>query len=198
MPKKPKQITAIYERISTSQQKHDSQDLPLKRYCRSKGIRCDQYRMYKDVGSGKNNKRPELARLMKHVQQGKIKRLVVYSLQRLSRSLLDGTKLLTTLLEHDVEIISLSEKLELKGPSGRLVLHVLLSIYQYQREFQNEMIVNGIAARRKAGKPIGRPKNIKRLARILKMRDKGLSAIEIAEKLGTTRSNVYGLLKRAS
>lgn len=124
--------------------------------------------------------------------------IVVYSLQRLSRSLLDGVKILTTLLENDVEVVSLSENLELKGPSGRLVCHVLLSIYQWQREFQNESIKNGIEARRKSGKPIGRPRNNRRLTQIRKWHTKGMSAIEIAERLGCTRANVYVALKKTA
>ena len=193
-----KQITAIYERVSTSQQKHDSQDLPLKRWCRAHNIKYDQYRYYKDKASGKDSHRPELQRLLNHVQQGKVKMIVVFSLQRLSRSLLDGVKILTTLLEHDVEIVSLSENLELKGASGRLVLHVLLSIYEYQRSFQITMIKNGIEARRKSGKPIGRPRNNRRLTQIRKWHTKGMTAIEIAERLGCSRANVYVALKKTA
>lgn len=191
-------IVAIYERVSTTHQRHDAQDLPLKRWCRSHGIRCHQYRMYKDVGSGKDSHRPELQRLLRHVQDGKVKMIVVFSLQRLSRSLLDGVKILTTLLENNVEVISLSENLELKGPSGRLVCHVLLSIYEWQREFQNESIKNGIAARRKQGKPIGRPRNNRRLTQIRKWHTKGMTAIDIAERLGCTRANVYVALKKTA
>lgn len=198
MPKKLKQITAIYERVSTSSQKHDSQDLPLKRWCRAHNIKCHQYRMYKDKASGKDSHRPELQRLLKHVQDGKVKMIVVFSLQRLSRSLLDGVKILTLLLENDVEIVSLSENLELKGASGRLVLHVLLSIYEYQRSFQITMIKHGIDARRKAGKPIGRPRNSRRLTQIRKWSDKGMSAIDISERLKCTRANIYVALKKTA
>lgn len=191
-----KQFTGIYERVSTKDQSFAMQHLQLQRWCKAHSIPCSKYKWYRDKASGKNSHRPELQRLLRHVQQGRVKTLVIYSLQRLSRSLLDGVKLLTTLLENDVEVVSLSEKLELKGCSGRLVLHVLLSIYQYQREFQNEMIRNGVEARRKAGKPIGRPRNDKRLLKIRKWRDKGLSAVEISSRLGCSRANVYALLQR--
>ena len=198
MPKKPNQITAIYERVSTSNQRHDAQDLPLKRWCRQRNIKCNQYRMYKDKASGKDSHRPELQRLLKHVEDGKVKMIVVYSLQRLSRSLLDGVKILTALLENDVRIVSLSENIDLSGPSGRLVCHVMLSIYQWQREFQNISIRNGIDARRKAGKPIGRPRNNRRLTQIRRWHTKGMTAIEIAERLGCTRANVYVALNKTS
>ena len=97
-----------------------------------------------------------------------------------------------------MEVVSLSESLELKGPSGRLVLHVLLSIYQYQREFQNEMIRNGVQARRKAGLPIGRPRNERKLAKIRKMRLSGESVQDIAEKIGCSRTNIYRALEKTA
>ncbi len=124
--------------------------------------------------------------------------IIPYSLQRLSRSLVDGIKVLHKLLEHDVRIVSLSESIDLSGPSGRLVSHVLLSIYQWQREFQNECIKHGIEARRQQGKPIGRPRNNRRLTQIRKWSDKGMTAIDIAERLGCTRANVYVALKKTS
>ena len=198
MPKKPSQSVALYERISTKDQKFASQHLQIQRYCKSHRIPCNQYRWYRDKKSGKNNERDGLQRMLKHVEKGKISTVVVYSLQRLSRSLLDGISVLQKLLDHNVRIISLSESIDLKGPSGRLVSNVLLSIFQFQREFQNEMIVNGIEARRKQGLPIGRPVDHKRRKRIQRLSDEGWTAQEIADKLKCTRQNIYKLLKSSS
>src|SRR6266567_9533738 len=77
--------TAIYVRVSTEGQRTDSQEQELRRYCRHRGWKNPV--VYADKISGARSSRPELNRVMQDIRGGRVRRLVVYKLDRLGRSL---------------------------------------------------------------------------------------------------------------
>ena len=111
---------------------------------------------YDDGGfSGGNADRPALQRLLEDIKAGKIDCVVVYKVDRLSRSLLNFARIMGTFDEHSVAFVSVTQQFNTSTPMGRLVLNVLLSFAQFERELIAERIRDKIAAQRRRGKWAG-------------------------------------------
>lgn len=130
---------AIYIRVSTDFQAEegysiDAQKEQLSAYCVSKGIK--NYEFYIDGGwSGSNIDRPEIQRLIKDVKEDKISQVVVYKLDRLSRSQKDTLYLIEDVFNpHGVDFVSLNESMDTSTPMGRLMLGILSAFAQLERE----------------------------------------------------------------
>jgi site-specific DNA recombinase len=108
---------------------------------------------YDDGGfTGSNMDRPALQRLLKDIQDKKIDCVIVYKVDRLSRSLLDFTRIVETFDEHGVSFVSVTQQFNTSTSMGRLVLNVLLSFAQFEREMISERIRDKVAASRRRGK----------------------------------------------
>ena len=107
---------------------------------------------YDDGGfTGGNTDRPALQRLLADIETGKIDCVVVYKVDRLSRSLLDFTRLLESFDTHQVAFVSVTQQFNTATSMGRLVLNVLLSFAQFEREIIGERTRDKIAAMRRKG-----------------------------------------------
>ena len=108
---------------------------------------------YDDGGfTGGNLERPALKRLMNDIEEGKIDCVVVYKVDRLSRSLLDFARLMETFDKHRIAFVSVTQQFNTASSMGRLVLNVLLSFAQFEREIISERTRDKIAAARRKGK----------------------------------------------
>ena len=108
---------------------------------------------YDDGGfTGGNMDRPAVKRLMADIQAGKVDCVVVYKVDRLSRSLLDFAKMMETFEKHRVAFVSVTQQFNTSASMGRLVLNVLLSFAQFEREIISERTRDKIAASRRKGK----------------------------------------------
>ncbi len=108
---------------------------------------------YDDGGfTGGNMDRPALRRLLADIEAGKIDCVVVYKVDRLSRSLLDFARLMEIFEKHHVSFVSVTQQFNTATSMGRLVLNVLLSFAQFEREIIGERIRDKIAATRRKGK----------------------------------------------
>jgi site-specific DNA recombinase len=111
---------------------------------------------YDDPGfTGGNMERPALHRLLADIRAGKVDCVVVYKVDRLSRSLLDFARLIETFEKHKVAFVSVTQQFNTANSMGRLVLNVLLSFAQFEREIIGERIRDKIAATKKKGKWAG-------------------------------------------
>jgi site-specific DNA recombinase len=111
---------------------------------------------YDDGGfTGGNTDRPALRRLLADVEAGRVDCVVVYKVDRLSRSLLDFAGLMRTFEEHGVSFVSVTQQFNTATSMGRLVLNVLLSFAQFEREIIAERTRDKIAATRRRGKWAG-------------------------------------------
>ena len=107
---------------------------------------------YNDGGySGGNLERPALKRLMADIEGRRIDIVVVYKIDRLTRSLMDFTKLIEVLDRNSVTFVSVTQAFNTTTSMGRLTLNVLLSFAQFEREVTGERIRDKIAASRKKG-----------------------------------------------
>jgi site-specific DNA recombinase len=108
---------------------------------------------YDDGGfSGGNIERPALKRLLADTEAGRIDCIVVYKVDRLSRSLLDFTRLMETLEKHNISFVSVTQQFNTTNSMGRLTLNILLSFAQFEREIISERTRDKIAATRRKGK----------------------------------------------
>lgn len=113
---------------------------------------------YKDKGySGKNTKRPEWQRMMRDVREGKISRIIVYRIDRFSRSLLDFSNAWEVMKEHGVDFISVNEKFDTSTPIGKAMLFILMVFAQLERETIAERVTDNYYARTKLGNWPGGP-----------------------------------------
>jgi site-specific DNA recombinase len=111
---------------------------------------------YDDGGfSGGNLERPALQRLMKDIQAGRVDCVVVYKVDRLSRSLLDFSRIMETFDQHKVSFVSVTQQFNTTHSMGRLTLNILLSFAQFEREIISERTRDKIAAARRKGKFAG-------------------------------------------
>ena len=111
---------------------------------------------YDDGGfTGANTDRPGLQQLICDIKQGLVNCVVVYKVDRLSRSLLDFSQLLEFFDKHSVSFVSVTQNFNTKTSMGRLTLNILLSFAQFEREIISERTRDKMGASRMKGKFIG-------------------------------------------
>ncbi len=111
---------------------------------------------YDDGGySGGNVERPALQRLLEDVRARKFDCIVVYKIDRLSRSLMDFAGIVQLLDQHEVTFVSTTQSFNTGSSMGRLTLHVLLSFAQFEREVGSERVRDKMSAARRHGKWVG-------------------------------------------
>jgi site-specific DNA recombinase len=155
---------AIYTRVSTDQgldqdfNSLDAQYDASQAYIRSQAhagwtlLRAK----YDDGGfSGGNTDRPALQRLLEDVGAGKVDVIVVYKVDRLTRSLADFAKLVELFDKHNVSFVSVTQQFNTTTSMGRLTLNMLLSFAQFEREVTSERIRDKITASKRKGLWVG-------------------------------------------
>ncbi|MFA5143254.1 MAG: recombinase family protein [Candidatus Omnitrophota bacterium] len=111
---------------------------------------------YDDGGyTGANTERPALRKLIADIKEGKINCVVVYKVDRLSRSLLDFVQLLELFEKNNVVFVSVTQAFNTNNSMGRLTLNILLSFAQFEREIISERVKDKMGAARKKGKWLG-------------------------------------------
>src|ERR1700691_2392621 len=155
---------AIYTRVSTDQGlEQDFNSLDAQREASEAYIKSqapEGWRLirdqYNDGGySGGSMERPALQKLLADVQARRIDVIVVYKVDRLTRSLADFAKLVELFDKHDVSFVSVTQSFNTTTSIGRLTLNVLLSFAQFEREVTSERIRDKIAASKKRGMWMG-------------------------------------------
>jgi site-specific DNA recombinase len=157
---------AIYTRVSTDQgldQEFNSLDAQYEAsstYIKSQahaGWTLIKAR-YDDGGySGGSTDRPDLQRLLDDIRARKVDVIVVYKVDRLTRSLADFAKLVELFDAQGVSFVSVTQQFNTTTSMGRLTLHVLLSFAQFEREVTSERIRDKIAASKRKGIWVGGP-----------------------------------------
>ena len=163
-PKQPTLRCAIYTRKSTQEgldqdfNTLDAQRESAEAYIASQkqeGWTCLSER-YDDGGfTGGNMQRPALKRLLEDINAGKIDCVVVYKVDRLSRSLLDFSRMIETFDKQNVSFVSVTQEFNTTSSMGRLTLNILLSFPQFEREIISERTRDKMGAARRKGKRLG-------------------------------------------
>jgi site-specific DNA recombinase len=119
---------------------------------RAEGWLCLPERFDDGGCTGANLDRPALQRLLAAIAAGQVDCVVVYKVDRLSRSLLDFARLMETFEKHQVAFVSVTQQFHTATSMGRLILNVLLSFAQFERELIAERTRDKVAATRRKGK----------------------------------------------
>lgn len=150
-------MVALYARVSTKEQAKegysiDEQIERLKKYCEAHG--CYDYMIFVDAGySGSNTNRPDLRKLIKEVKKGNLEKVIVYKLDRLSRSQKDTLELIEDVfLKNNVDFESMSERFDTSTSFGRAMVGILAVFAQLEREQIKERVAMGREARAKEGR----------------------------------------------
>jgi len=147
---------AIYARVSTLDQEPENQLQEVRRYVEARGWTA---REYVDRGvSGAKDRRPALDELIKDAKRRRFDVLVVWRLDRLGRNLRHLILLLDELHALGVAFVSLAEGIDATTPAGRLQLHVLGAIAEFERARIQERVRAGLARAKAQGKRLGRPR----------------------------------------
>lgn len=195
---KPKRV-AVYGRVSTGTQNHASQLREVRAYVRRRWPRAEVIE-YLDKASGARFSRGGLDTMMAEVRKGRIDVLAVYKLDRLGRSLQHLAQLIGELETHGTALVASSQRIDTSesNPAGRLQMHVLAAVAEFERSVIVERINAGLAAARDRGTKLGRPPTLDRhINSVAKLSRRGLSGRKIAAKLNIPEGSVFAVLKRA-
>jgi DNA invertase Pin-like site-specific DNA recombinase len=189
---------AAYIRVSTVGQNEEGQRKEIERWLAGNGH--SDVRWFVDKKSGDDLKRPAFDELQKAIFAGEIGTVVVYKLDRLSRSLRDGINTLGDWCEKEIRVVATSQQLDFNGSVGQLIASVLFAVAQMEQENRRERQAVGIEAARKRGKYPGRKPGTTKAkpTRALKLREKGLKPSEIASALGVSRNTVFRYFRDAA
>ena len=141
---------ALYGRQSIEKKDSISVESQLE-YCRYE-THGEPYVEYTDRGfSGKDTNRPGFEKMMIDITNGKIKRVIVYKLDRISRSILDFANMMEIFQKYHVEFVSSTEKFDTSTPIGRAMLNICIVFAQLERETIQKRVTDAYYARSKRG-----------------------------------------------
>ena len=147
-------INAIYARQSVDRPDSISIESQIE-FCKFE-LKGGSFREYKDKGySGKNTLRPQLQQLLQDIRRGEIAKVIVYKLDRISRSILDFTNMMELFQEYHVEFVSSTEKFDTSTPMGRAMLNICIVFAQLERETIQKRVSDAYYSRSQKGFRMG-------------------------------------------
>jgi DNA invertase Pin-like site-specific DNA recombinase len=179
-----------YARVSSNDQDTTAQVAALK------AAKCE--RIYREQASGGRWDRPELQQLLDHLRKGDV--LVVWKLDRLSRSLRDVLTIMERLAEANAGFRSLTEAIDTTTPAGRMMMQMVGAFAEFERAMLRERTKAGLEAARREGRIGGRkPKlTVQQQAEIIRMVSKGTkTAADAARLFSVHPATVSRLLSQA-
>ena len=139
-------INAVYGRQSVDRKDSISIESQIE-FCEYE-LKGENYKAYTDKGySGKNTDRPKFQQLMSDIQRGLIKKVVVYKLDRISRSILDFATMMEEFQKYNVEFVSSTEKFDTSTPMGRAMLNICIVFAQLERETIQKRVTDAYYSR---------------------------------------------------
>lgn len=173
-----------YARVST-----DDQDLSMQMEAlRKAGVM--EVNLYSDKKSGKSLKRQGLEHALLDCRPGDV--LVVWRLDRLSRSLEDLVRMSKRLADEGIELRSLHEQIDTTSPMGKFYFHLMAALAEFERSLIGWRTKKGMEAAAKRGVRMGAPAKLSKrdLARAVKMLERGMSAEAAGRAVGVTGSRI--------
>ena len=144
-------MIAIYARQSVDKKDSISIESQIE-FCKKEFDETEAYKTYIDKGfSGKDTNRPAFEKLINDVKEGQINKIIVYKLDRISRSTLDFANIIEILKKHNVEFISSTEKFDTSTPVGKAMLYIIMVFAQLERETIQQRIKDNYYTRGKKG-----------------------------------------------
>lgn len=190
-----KQRTGIYARVSTKDQNTEQQLQELRDYCVRSGIDIIEEYVDEGVSAFKKN-RPEFTRLMDDVRKRKVNVVIVWKLDRLSRSLKELVSTMDIFKEYGVKFVSYSQNgIDTSTSTGKLLFNLFGLIAEFERDLISERTRLKLDFLKKNGVILGRPIKNEPEA-IYRLRDGGLSLRQIAKQLQCNASTISRVLHK--
>jgi DNA invertase Pin-like site-specific DNA recombinase len=143
-------IKAVYGRQSVDKADSISIESQIE-FCQHE-LRGGSHRTYTDKGfSGKNTDRPKFQELISDIEKGLISRVIVYKLDRISRSIIDFAKMIELFQRYKVEFVSATEKFDTSSPMGRAMLNICIVFAQLERETIQRRVTDAFYSRCQRG-----------------------------------------------
>lgn len=151
---------------------------------------------FEDKETGKTLKRPAFDCLQKAIFDGKVKTVVVWKLDRISRRQHDGINLLADWCERGVRVVVVTQQIDLNGAVGRMMASVLFGLAEIELEYRRERQAAGIRVAKTNGVYQGRQKGTTKALpdRAKELRKQGLQILEISNALGVNARTVFRYL----
>ena len=191
---------ALYFRVSTDDQTTEPQRIELREYCARRG--WENVTEYADKISGATFTRIGLNRLMTDVRNHRVDAVVCVKLDRIGRSLPHMAQIISEMDAHQVALIATSQGIDTShdNPAGRLQMHVLMAVAEFERSLIRERTMAGLTAARARGSRLGRPAialtDAQERAISEHMAAYGKARIaELSVKLGCSIGKAHALLK---
>lgn len=191
---------AIYGRVSTDAQSHASQLREVRAYVRRRWPKAEVVE-YLDKASGAKFSREALDALMTEVRKGRVDVLAVYKLDRLGRSLQHLAQLLGEFETNGTSLVATSQGIDTSesNPAGRLQMHVLAAVAEFERSVIRERINAGLAAAKERGAKLGRPRTLdQHRDAVAKLSRSGMSGRKIAARLQIPVGSIFSLMRPAA
>ncbi len=143
-------FNAIYARQSVDRIDSISVESQIE-FCKGE-VTGESYKVYTDKGySGKNIDRPAFQELLRDIEAGKVNRVIVYRLDRISRSVLDFASLIEVFQKNHVDFVSTMEKFDTGAPIGKAMLMIVMIFAQLERETIQQRVIDAYSSRSKRG-----------------------------------------------
>jgi DNA invertase Pin-like site-specific DNA recombinase len=185
---------ALYLRVSTLDQHPETQRYDLLQLVQQRGFTIvDEY---VDRLSGSRARRPGLDRMLSDARRGRFQVLVVWSFDRLGRSVRHFLEVVDELQHINVEFISFRENVDSGGALGRAMMVILGAVAELERNLIIERVRAGMRRARLEGQHIGRPKLIVDRDAVLRDRQRGLSIRQLAKMHRLSRTSVTRCLQQ--
>ena len=154
-------VVGIYPRVSTEDQSRfgfslDEQEESLKRLCEWKGYKI--YKIYREEGvSAKSMNRPKFQEMIQDMKDGKINKIIVYKLDRLTRSIKDLETICSLLEEYHCDLESVAEEINTGNANGKFFIRMLTILAQLEIERTSERTKFGLVGAARKGHVSGSP-----------------------------------------
>ena len=202
---------ALYYRVSTDDQTTEPQRLELLDYCQRRrlggtpNVAPDAVTEYSDQISGAKFTRAGLDRLMADVRAHRIDTVLCVKMDRLGRSLPHLAQMISEFDAHGVALICTSQSIDTSqdNPAGRLQMHVLMAVAEFERSLIRERTKAGVASARARGKKLGRPAFVmddsqRALLEDYRRGESGLTTLkQLAWTLGCSIAKAHALVQEA-
>lgn len=191
-------IVAIYARVSTADQNCQMQLTELRAFAERNDWKVEEYI---DQGvSGAKRSRPALDRLIRDARLKKFGAVVCWKLDRFGRSMVHLIENIRELDSLGIRFIAPTQGIDTdqKSPTGRLILHILAALAEFERELIQERVRAGVAEAKRQGKHCGRPAKVFRRDRVAEMRAQGRSWRDIAWELKVPVTTVRRAVPKVS
>ena len=191
----------IYARVSTDKQTVSNQLNDLREVASRNGwVVIDEYLDEGISGSKGRDKRPEFDRLLKDANRKKYEGILVWSIDRLGRSLQHLVSFLNDVNSKDIGLYIHQQGIDTSTPTGKMMFQMCGVFAEFERNIIRERVKSGLDRAKKSGQKLGRPTNVNEStkAAVIELRHIGMSMNKICKTLSIGSGTLYQLLDKVA